>query len=173
MSDGVYKTANGKALDMGALVARNEDVKAVGNMGVNAKGEKVEPRYSNKPKQEYDGRLNKRPEKSRGKVRVTHGRLSPALSAMDHDARDKAPAFKPVNLAEEPAFVDFSAVNIAEQIEAVADQLVDQIADVTEEELIEIADVVEPTPVEEAPKPEKLVGLAAAMAKAKKAKGSK
>lgn len=37
-----YRTAQGKVVDLGALVLRNEDVKAVGNMGVNARGDVVD-----------------------------------------------------------------------------------------------------------------------------------
>ena len=41
MSKEIYKTANGKAVDMGALRQRNEKVRAVGNMKVNARGDLV------------------------------------------------------------------------------------------------------------------------------------
>lgn len=39
MTSKVYKTANGKTLDMGSLVLKNEQVRAVGNMKVNARGD--------------------------------------------------------------------------------------------------------------------------------------
>jgi hypothetical protein len=39
MSNKIYRTALGKQVDMGALLLKNEDVRAVGNMGVNAKGD--------------------------------------------------------------------------------------------------------------------------------------
>jgi hypothetical protein len=42
MTNRVYTTANGKAIDFGALQLRNEETKAVGNMGVNARGDKIE-----------------------------------------------------------------------------------------------------------------------------------
>ena len=41
MSKDIYKSANGKAIDMGALRQRNEKVRAVGNMKVNARGDLV------------------------------------------------------------------------------------------------------------------------------------
>jgi len=41
MSGNVYKTANGKLLDMRALALKNETVRAVGNMKVNARGDVV------------------------------------------------------------------------------------------------------------------------------------
>lgn len=42
MTKQVYRTAQGKSLDLGALTLQNEKVKAVGNMGVNARGDKVD-----------------------------------------------------------------------------------------------------------------------------------
>ncbi len=42
-----YRTAQGKTVDLGALVLKNEDVRAVGNMGVNARGDVVDA--MNKP----------------------------------------------------------------------------------------------------------------------------
>lgn len=36
-----YRTAMGKTVDMGALMLQNEQVRAVGNMGVNARGDKL------------------------------------------------------------------------------------------------------------------------------------
>jgi len=42
MSQRVYRTATGKKVDMGALLMKNENVRAVGNMGVNAKGDVVD-----------------------------------------------------------------------------------------------------------------------------------
>lgn len=38
----VYRTAQGKPLDMSALAARNERVRAVGNMSVNARGDTID-----------------------------------------------------------------------------------------------------------------------------------
>ena len=42
MTKNVYKTAQGKTLDMGSLVLQNEHVRAVGNMNVNARGDKLD-----------------------------------------------------------------------------------------------------------------------------------
>lgn len=38
----VYRTAQGKRLDMSALAAKNERVRAVGNMSVNARGDTID-----------------------------------------------------------------------------------------------------------------------------------
>jgi hypothetical protein len=37
-----YRTAMGKSVDMAALAARNEKTRAVGNMGVNARGDSID-----------------------------------------------------------------------------------------------------------------------------------
>ena len=38
----IYKSAQGKSVDMAALAARNEHVRAVGNMPVNARGDTID-----------------------------------------------------------------------------------------------------------------------------------
>ena len=42
MTNEVYKSANGKTVDMGALRLQNEKVRAVGNMNVNARGDVID-----------------------------------------------------------------------------------------------------------------------------------
>lgn len=42
MTKKVYRTAQGKEIDMGQLILKNENVRAVGNMGVNAKGDLID-----------------------------------------------------------------------------------------------------------------------------------
>jgi hypothetical protein len=42
MTRKVYRTAQGKMVDLGALQLRNENVRAVGNMGVNARGDLID-----------------------------------------------------------------------------------------------------------------------------------
>ena len=42
MTQKVYKTANGKTIDLGALILKNENVRAVGNMKVNARGDLID-----------------------------------------------------------------------------------------------------------------------------------
>lgn len=39
MTKNVYRTSQGKTLDMGSLALQNEHVRAVGNMNVNARGD--------------------------------------------------------------------------------------------------------------------------------------
>jgi hypothetical protein len=42
MTQRTYRTAQGKIVDLGALQLKNENVRAVGNMGVNAKGDLID-----------------------------------------------------------------------------------------------------------------------------------
>lgn len=42
MTKQVYRSANGKQVDMGALRLQNEKVRAVGNMKVNARGDVID-----------------------------------------------------------------------------------------------------------------------------------
>jgi hypothetical protein len=47
MTQKTYRTAQGRIIDLGALQLQNEHVRAVGNMGVNARGDIVDS--NNKP----------------------------------------------------------------------------------------------------------------------------
>ena len=42
MTQDLYKSANGKMVDMGALRQKNEHARAVGNMKVNARGDLID-----------------------------------------------------------------------------------------------------------------------------------
>jgi hypothetical protein len=42
MSQKIYRTVKGKTVDIGALRLQNEHVRAVGNMGVNARGDRID-----------------------------------------------------------------------------------------------------------------------------------
>ena len=65
MTKQVYKTAQGKTIDMGSLVLQNEAVRAVGNMNVNARGDLLDDKnrvISSRPQQvnqQYNKQVNK------------------------------------------------------------------------------------------------------------------
>lgn len=42
MTNKTYRTAQGKNVDLGALLLQNETVRAVGNMNVNARGDRID-----------------------------------------------------------------------------------------------------------------------------------
>lgn len=57
MTRKIYKTANGKLVDLGVLQLQNEEVRAVGNMGVNARGDLIDS--MNRPIDSRNNRVNK------------------------------------------------------------------------------------------------------------------
>jgi hypothetical protein len=42
MTSKVFRTAQGKSVDLGTIMLQNEHVRAVGNMNVNARGDKLD-----------------------------------------------------------------------------------------------------------------------------------
>jgi len=57
MTKDIYKSSRGKPVDMGALRLKNEKERAVGNMGVNARGDAVDDKNQSihsKPQQVHD-----------------------------------------------------------------------------------------------------------------------
>lgn len=42
MTQNIHRSANGKIVDMGSLMLKNEQVRAVGNMKVNARGDQID-----------------------------------------------------------------------------------------------------------------------------------
>ena len=42
MTNKIYRSAQGKTIDLGALELQNENVRAVGNMNVNARGDRID-----------------------------------------------------------------------------------------------------------------------------------
>ena len=57
MTKDIYKSSRGKSVDMGALRLKNEKVRAVGNMKVNARGDAVDDKNApvqSRPQQVHD-----------------------------------------------------------------------------------------------------------------------
>jgi glycine cleavage system H lipoate-binding protein len=68
MTQKVYKTAQGKTVDMGRLMLQNEQVRAVGNMKINARGDIVDDMnniISSKP-QQVNNQYNKQVQTPKG-----------------------------------------------------------------------------------------------------------
>ena len=42
MTSKIYRTAQGKSVDLGTIMLKNEKTRAVGNMKVNARGDKID-----------------------------------------------------------------------------------------------------------------------------------
>jgi hypothetical protein len=66
MTSKVYKTAQGKTVDMGRLALQNENVRAVGNMKVNARGDIVDDmnrvisKKTDQVQKQYNNQINNR-----------------------------------------------------------------------------------------------------------------
>ena len=67
MTKQTYRTANGKVVDMGKLMLQNENIRAVGNMGVNARGDLLDHQNQvistkgQQVKKQYDRQIKKGP----------------------------------------------------------------------------------------------------------------
>lgn len=64
MTKSIYRTAQGKSIDMGALRLKNEKVRAVGNMKVNARGDVIDDKGEI---------IQSRPEQVNRQANRTHG----------------------------------------------------------------------------------------------------
>ena len=62
----LYKSAGGKNIDLSSLILKNEDVRAVGNMNVNARGDVISP--ENKTVASRSEQVNKQYRKQIGKT---------------------------------------------------------------------------------------------------------
>jgi hypothetical protein len=73
-----YRTAMGKTVDMGALMLQNENVRAVGNMSVNARGDTLD---SNN--QVIDRKTRQAQRQYQKQTNVSNERLTPNSSRVD------------------------------------------------------------------------------------------
>ena len=69
MTQKVYKTAQGKTVDMGRLMVQNEKIRAVGNMKVNARGDMVDDMNNivSTKTQQVNNQYNKQIQNPKGK----------------------------------------------------------------------------------------------------------
>ena len=69
MTQKVYKTAQGKSVDMGRLMVQNEKTRAVGNMKVNARGDMVDDMNNivSSKTQQVNNQYNKQIQNPKGK----------------------------------------------------------------------------------------------------------
>jgi hypothetical protein len=66
MTNKIYKTSQGKDIDLGKLMIQNEEVRAVGNMNVNARGDVIDS--GNKKVSDSAARVNRNYRKQIGNV---------------------------------------------------------------------------------------------------------
>lgn len=108
-----YRSAMGKTVDMGSLLLQNESVRAVGNMGVNARGDVIN---SNNKVIEKKSRQIQRQNR-----RTTNVSNSPVATSTTALKKSRAEELSPV--ASEDTLVDFPMDNdiVAETVEPTVD----------------------------------------------------
>ena len=181
MSQRIYRSARGSKIDMGDLMLRNEDVRAVGNMGVNAKGDKIDNKGT--VTKTRNQQVNKTYRKQIAN-QVTDVPPAPnTLTTAQQPIVNEEPVVEVEGLdtklvVEEPV-VEEPVVNdsVEETITETAVEPLKEIKEVVEKESV-IEEVAE-EPVVEAPKPKatpkkkKTGGLAGAIAKAREVEQKK
>lgn len=100
MTNKVYRTAQGQLIDMGALALKNEQVKAVGNMGVNSRGDIVDA--NGKTVSSANQRVNKQYQKQTNvhETPITKAKSAPA-SELVADSAPEPVVEEVVNVVEE------------------------------------------------------------------------
>lgn len=100
MTGKVFRTAQGKMVDLGALQLQNEQTRAVGNMGVNARGDRINS--ENKPIDTRNQQVKRQYDKQ---VAVTREKPATSARAVREAAQaDTAPSVAPV--VQEPEVSD-------------------------------------------------------------------
>jgi len=148
-----YKTAQGKSLDLGALQLQNESVRAVGNMGVNARGDKVSA--TNTTVESRTQTVNRQYKKQVNRSNVSDDVVVPSKRAAKQVVKQQTPDPAPV----EDLILDTPTV------EPVATESAD-----TTPEVEQPVEQAEPVRQVKAANPKPVGGLADAIAKAKSVK---
>ena len=146
MTSKIYKSAQGKTVDLGALILENETVRAVGNMNVNARGDVLNS--ANKVIESKNRQVQRQYKRQSTNVISTPNIASGTIEALARQKEADPPKEKASKVKKsENSSEESSADIIAEIIEPV------------------IEPIVEPTPVE-TPRG----GLAAAIARSQAVK---
>ena len=160
----VYRSSQGKSIDLGALLLQNENVRAVGNMGVNARGDRIDNKGKSidskvqQKKRQYNKQIGPQddiPQASRAPVadEITPAIVAPDPYALQQSNAKEAEAFKKTRRAEKAT----SKATKTTKPKVVKTPVVD-------ESFLDIEPVVE-TPVVATPVP--VSGLADAIARAR------
>lgn len=166
----VYRTANGGRVDLGALILSNENTRAAGNMGVNARGDKLDSNNqvietrNEQIQRAYDMTVNKQPVDELPPTSLKHAKKLEKERAIQ-EKREEAKTDPTKTVKERPVKAELRKIK-------------QELPEVTGTPL----PVKEEPVVEQQPQTEKLVqpaqslkkvpqgGLAAAIAKAKEIK---
>lgn len=119
MTNQIYKSAMGKTIDMGSLMLQNENTRAVGNMGVNARGDLLDS--SNTTIEQKNQTVRRQYQKQTApapKTEVhTSGRAVKKSANVQCDESPVVENFLPVTTtAEEPTTVVETSVETQESV---------------------------------------------------------
>jgi hypothetical protein len=173
MAQKIYKSAMGRVVDIGALMLENENVRAVGNMNVNARGDTLDSanRVVESRTKQVQKHYQKQSTNTSAMPPTTSTTVAKKQQAEKAKARTKAARTKEkvVNDAVLDAYNDQPLVSVHDKIQPDPVE-VEEIPEIESlEELAELEAVV-PELVQEPAKPVPRGGLAAAIAKAQTVK---
>jgi hypothetical protein len=178
MAQKIYKSAMGRVVDIGALMLENENVRAVGNMNVNARGDTLDSadRVVESKTKQVQKHYQKQSTNTSAMMPTTSTTLAKKQQAEKAKARAKSAKSKEkvVNDSVLDVYNDERLVSKHDKIQSapvsVEDPAVEEIPEIESlEELAELEAVV-PELAQEPSKPVPRGGLAAAIAKAQTVK---
>lgn len=101
MGKKVYRTAMGKVVDLGSLQLKNETVRAVGNMGVNARGDRLDSQNNTiESRSHHVGKQYKKQTKNVSESPVVASKKNSNAVAKEKTEKKSAPVQE--NVAAEP-----------------------------------------------------------------------
>ena len=173
MAQKIYKSAMGRVVDIGALMLENENVRAVGNMNVNARGDTLDSadRVVESRTKQVQKHYQKQSTNTSAMLPTTSTAVAKKQQAEKAKARAKTTKSKEkvVNDSVLDAYNNERLVSVHDKIQP-APVEVEEIPEIESlEELAELEAVV-PELVQEPTKPVPRGGLAAAIAKAQTVK---
>ena len=120
----MYRSSQGKSVDLGALLLQNENVRAVGNMGVNARGDRIDNKGKSidsrvqQKKRQYNKQIGPQdvtPSESRNIVADIDPIFEPAVKEVA--TSEKKPAKKTVTKKKTPVIHE-SIIDVEPTVEA-------------------------------------------------------
>jgi uncharacterized protein (DUF885 family) len=171
MAQKIYKSAMGRVVDIGALMLENENVRAVGNMNVNARGDTLDS--ANRVIESKNKQVQKHYQKQSTNTSAMEPTTSTAVAKKQHaeKAKIKKRKEKVVSDSVLDAYNDERLVSVHDKIQPAPEPVdVEEIPEIESlEELAELEAAI-PELAQEPAKPIPRGGLAAAIAKAQTVK---
>jgi hypothetical protein len=103
----MYRTAAGKTVDMNALRNKNEHVRAVGNMNVNARGDTIDS--NNQVTNDNNRRVNSMYNRTVAQGQMRNGAPATHTNEARHTTPVTTPAAGPLTVKESHEFNDFDS----------------------------------------------------------------